>query len=50
MDQPATYIHVGFIIISVPNLVVIGCMIALFVIALLAPFHVGRRGDRGSHE
>jgi hypothetical protein len=44
MDQPATYIHVGFIIISVPNLVVIGSMIALFVIALLVPFHVGRRG------
>lgn len=43
MDQPATYIHDGFIIISVPNLVVIGCMIALFVIALLAPFHVRRR-------
>ncbi len=38
MDVPATYIHWGFIVISVPNLLLIIGMIALFVIAILAPF------------
>lgn len=48
MDRAATYVHAGFVIISVPNLVLIGSMIALFVVALLAPFHIGRgRGGRG---
>lgn len=48
MDRAATYIHAGFVIISVPNLALIGSMIALFVVALLAPFHAGGtgRGDR----
>src|SRR5450759_2513182 len=40
MDTPATYFHWGFILISVPNLLVIGGMIVLFAIALIAPFPV----------
>lgn len=46
MDRAATYIHAGFVIISVPNLALIGAMIVLFVVALLVPFHTGRR-ERG---
>jgi hypothetical protein len=47
MDAPAPYFHWGFILISVPNLVLIGVMPALFVIALVAPFpsHGARRDD-----
>ena len=37
MDNPAAYVHWGFILISTPNLVVIGLMIVLFVIALFVP-------------
>jgi hypothetical protein len=38
MDTPANYFHWGFILISVPNLIVIGGMIVLFAVALIAPF------------
>jgi quinol-cytochrome oxidoreductase complex cytochrome b subunit len=38
VDAPATYLQWGFIIISVPNLLLILGMVALFVIAILAPF------------
>jgi ubiquinol-cytochrome c reductase cytochrome b subunit len=38
MDSPATYLQLGFISISVPNLLVILGLIAAFVAALLAPF------------
>jgi hypothetical protein len=38
MDAPAPYFHWGFIQISLPNLVVIGVMLLLFVLALLLPF------------
>ena len=38
MDSPAGYLHLGFIIISVPNLAVILGMVLLFVVALVAPF------------
>lgn len=38
MDAPATYVQLGFIVISVPNLLVIVGMVALFIAALLAPF------------
>jgi hypothetical protein len=38
MDSPAGYLHLGFIIISLPNLLVILGMILLFVVALVAPF------------
>ncbi len=38
MDTPATYFHWGFILISVPNLLVIAAMIVLFALALIVPF------------
>ncbi len=46
MDTPTTYFHWGFILISVPNLLVIGGMVVLFAIALFAPFpHAEGAGD-----
>jgi hypothetical protein len=46
MDSPTTYFHWGFIIISIPNLLVIAGMIVLFAIALVAPFpHAKGDGD-----
>src|SRR6266700_1959071 len=46
VDNPAGYLHLGFIVISLPNLALIAAMVVLFVIALVAPFprHGGRRG------
>jgi hypothetical protein len=38
MDAPAPYIHLGFILISVPNFLVIVVMLLLFVLALVLPF------------
>jgi hypothetical protein len=38
MDSPATYIDIGFISVSLPNLLVVLAMIGVFVAALLAPF------------
>ena len=38
MDAPAPYIHWGFILISLPNFLLICVMVLLFVIALVAPF------------
>jgi len=38
MDSPAQYLHWGFILLSVPNLVVIGLMLGLFGAALIVPF------------
>jgi mannose/fructose/N-acetylgalactosamine-specific phosphotransferase system component IIC len=38
MNEPAPYFHWGFILISLPNLVLIGVMVLLFVVALIAPF------------
>jgi len=43
MDQPAPYVHWGFILISLPNLVLILVMLGLFVLALVAPFPFHRR-------
>jgi hypothetical protein len=49
MDSPATYLHWSFILISVPNLLVIAGMLVLFAVALVAPFpHVAESGD-GRH-
>lgn len=45
MDTPAQYFHWGFILISIPNLIVIGGMIVLFAIALIAPFPHGGGND-----
>lgn len=42
MNQPGVYLHWGVIQISLANLVVIGLMIAVFIIALFVPF-AGRR-------
>jgi hypothetical protein len=38
LDAPATYLSWNFILISIPNLIVIVGMVAVFVIALIAPF------------
>ncbi len=38
MDASATYLQVGFILISVPNALVIVGMIVLLIAAVLAPF------------
>ncbi len=45
MDTPTTYFHWGFILISLPNLLVIAAMIVLFAIALVAPFPHGEEAD-----
>jgi hypothetical protein len=47
MDSPANYFHWGFILISVPNLLVIGGMVVLFAIALVAPFPHAEEGEDG---
>ena len=39
----APYLQWGFIQISVANLIVISLMLAVFVLAILAPFPRGRR-------
>ncbi|HEY7941977.1 MAG TPA: hypothetical protein VID25_08530 [Candidatus Limnocylindrales bacterium] len=46
MDTPASYVQVGFILISLPNLLVIIGMLVVFVAALVAPFP----GHRGAGE
>ena len=38
MNAPAPYIHWGFILISLPNFVLICVMVVLFVLALIVPF------------
>ena len=48
MDTPAPYLHWHFILISLPNLVLIIVMLALFALALLAPLpgHSDAQGKR----
>ncbi len=41
MNAPAPYLHWGFILISLPNLILIGVMLLLFALALIAPFPHG---------
>lgn len=36
------YVHSGWFLISVPNLIVIALMLAIFVLALVLPFPGGR--------
>ena len=48
MDAPATYLSWGFILISIPNLLMIIGMIVLFIVALVAPFPHG--GDEPGTE
>ena len=43
MDNPASYLHLGFIVISLPNLALIAAMVVLFVLAVAAPFPRGGR-------
>lgn len=47
MDSPTTYVHWGFILISLPNLLVIVGMVALFAIALVAPFPHPKEDEDG---
>ena len=37
------YLHVGIFNLSYTNLAIIGLMLLLFVLALVVPFHGGRR-------
>jgi hypothetical protein len=38
MDTPATYLSLGFVLISIPNLLMILGMVVIFIAALLVPF------------
>ena len=38
MDAPAQYLSWNFVLISIPNIVMIAGMIVVFLLALLAPF------------
>jgi hypothetical protein len=38
LDAPATYLSWNFILISIPNLIVMVGMVVVFAIALIAPF------------
>ena len=41
-DLAVAYLHVGVVQISVANLIVIGAMIVIFILALVLPFPHGR--------
>jgi hypothetical protein len=49
VDSPATYLSWGFILISIPNLLMIIGMIVLFIVALVAPFPHGT-DEKGAKE
>jgi hypothetical protein len=38
LNHPALYIHFWIILIALPNLIVIGLMVLIFVLALVVPF------------
>ena len=42
VSDPATYVGWGWLSVSIPNLIVILVMIALFVLAIVLPFPHGR--------
>jgi len=46
MNGAVHYLHWGFILISVANLVVILLMLLVFVLAILLPFPGPQGGDR----
>jgi hypothetical protein len=48
MDAPASYLHWGFILLSVPNLLLLAGMIVLFVLALFIP--MGSEEPAGGEE
>ncbi|MGI8561954.1 MAG: hypothetical protein ACR2MZ_00090 [Candidatus Dormibacter sp.] len=50
MDNPAGYLHLGFIVISIPNLVVIAVMVVLFLAALIVPFPREERTEKTTRE
>ncbi len=53
MDAPAQYVSWNFILISIPNILVILGMILVFVVALFAPFPHDGSGDQrpgGGHD
>jgi hypothetical protein len=50
MNEPAPYFHWGFILISLPNLVLIGVMVLIFIAALLAPFPGHSRKEERSDD
>jgi hypothetical protein len=41
LDTPASYLNLGFIILSLPNLLLIAGMVLLFAVALFLPFPHG---------
>lgn len=43
LDSPGHYVHLGPVEISLANLVVIGLMIVVFVLAILIPFPKDKR-------
>jgi hypothetical protein len=46
LDQPASYWHIWeWIQISIPNLVVVLALLAVFVLALVLPFPKGRDAE-----
>jgi hypothetical protein len=45
VSDPATYVGWGWLSVSIPNLIVILVMIALFVLAIVLPFPNGRDGS-----
>jgi hypothetical protein len=50
VDSPASYFNWGFISISLPNLVLMGVMLVVFVAAVLLPFPFGHRADLPGNE
>jgi hypothetical protein len=46
-SSAGTYVHWGVVQISLANLIIIGLMLVLFVLAILLPFP-GHRSDRES--
>ena len=53
LDAPAQYVSWNFVLISIPNIVMIAGMIVVFVLALLAPFphdESGQGRSDGHHD
>jgi hypothetical protein len=48
LDSPGYYIHWHWIYISAANLIVIGLMLVVFVLAILVPFPRHRSGQDGT--
>lgn len=43
LNHPGHYVHLGVIQISVANLIVIGVMLLIFILAIALPFPGGHR-------